>query len=362
MRLCFVLILLTAVPAAFGQTSPKAAMLEQAAWAALDARQVQEAADAFREAIALDPKNARLRLGAGMVAFLQRRDEDAKQALEYALQLDPQLSRARAQLAHVIRRMGDLLGAIREYERVVSELPNDQGARETLDRWKRELELHDRMRHEVGDHFIVSFEGPPDSALGTQALEALERAYWRVCDLLGAFPTAPIPVILYSNEQFRDITRSPPWAAGVYDGKIRLPIRGAANVDAKEFERVLGHEFVHALARTLSERAIPGWLNEGLATALEDGGVEWAQKQIEKFPELPTLEMLQTSFGRLTGVQAQAAYATSALAVRRLLDEAGGTAMANLLRDLGDGLEFEKAFEHRMQRSFAEFSASLALR
>ena len=360
MSLCFVLILLTAVPA--GQTSPKAAMLEQAAWAALDARQVQEAADAFKEAIALDPKNPRLRLGAGMVAFMQRRDEDAKQALEYALQLDPQFTRARAQLAHVIRRMGDLLGAIREYERVVSEVPNDPGARETLDRWKRELELHDRMRQEVGDHFVVSFEGPPDSALGTQALEVLERAYWRVCDLLGAFPTAPIPVILYSNEQFRDITRSPPWAAGVYDGKIRLPVRGAAEVDAKEFERVLGHEFVHALVRTLADRNVPGWLNEGLATALEDNGVEWAQKQIEKFPQLPTLEMLQTSFGRLTGQQAQAAYATSALAVRRLLDEVGGTAMANLLRDIGDGIEFEKAFEHRMLRSFPEFSASLALR
>lgn len=346
---------------AFAQTSPKAAMLEQAAWAALDARQVQEAADAFKEAIALDPKNPRLRLGAGMAAFLQRRDEDAKQSLEYALQLDPQFTRARAQLAHVIRRMGDLLGAIREYERVVGEAPGDSGARETLERWKRELELHDRMRHEVGDHFVVSFEGPPDSALGTQALEALERAYWRVCDLLGVFPTAPIPVILYSNEQFRDITRSPPWAAGVYDGRIRVPVRGAA-ADAKEFERVLGHEFVHALVRSLSERGIPGWLNEGLATALEDNGIEWAHENITKAKEIPTLESLQTSFGRLTGAQAQAAYATSALAVRRLLDEVGGTAMANLIRDLGDGIEFEKAFEHRMLRSFSDFSAALALR
>src|ERR671919_2284786 len=143
MRLCFVLILLvsaaSAVPA-FAQSSPKAAMLEQTAWAALDARKIAEAEAAFKEAIALDPKNPRLRLGIGMIAFLQRRDADAKQALEYALQLDPRFSRARAQLAHVIRRMGDLLGAIREYERVVSELPNDKAARETLERWQRELE------------------------------------------------------------------------------------------------------------------------------------------------------------------------------------------------------------------------------
>lgn len=360
MRFAAALVLVAAFAASgFAQTSPKAAMLEQTAWAALDARRVQEAADAFAQAIALDPKNPRLRLGAGMAAFLQRRDTDAKQALEYALQLDPQFSRARAQLAHVVRRMGDLVGAIREYERVVSELPEDQGARDTLERWKRELELHDRMRQEVGDHFVVSFEGPEDSALGAQAVEALERAYWRVCDLLGVFPTHPIQVILYSNEQFRDITRSPPWAAGVYDGRIRVPVRGA-KANMKELERVLGHEFVHALVRSLSERAVPAWLNEGLATALEDDGIEWAQKQMAKTKDVPTLEVLQTSFGRLAGAQAQAAYATSALAAERLLDEHGGTAVANLLRDIGDGIEFAKAFEHRMQRSLADFAATLA--
>jgi tetratricopeptide (TPR) repeat protein len=358
MRGAVLFLLLAVAPPAFAQTSPKAAMLEQAAWAALDARRVQEAADAFAEAIALDPKNPRLRLGAGMAAFLQRRDADAKQSLEYALQLDPRFTRARAQLAHVIRRMGDLLGAIREYERVVSELPGDEGARETLERWKRELELHTRMREEVGDHFVVSFEGPEDSALGAQAVEALERAYWRVCDLLGVFPTQSIQVILYSNEQFRDITRSPPWAAGVYDGRIRVPVRGAKS-NLKELERVLGHEFVHALVRSLSERAVPAWLNEGLATALEDDGLDWARGQIAKAKEIPSLEMLHTSFGRFSGAQAQAAYATSALAVQRLLDEVGGTAMANLLRDIGSGIEFEKAFEYRMQRTLAQFAGSL---
>jgi tetratricopeptide (TPR) repeat protein len=352
-------VVLGLVPLAFAQSSPKAAMLEQAAWAALDARQLPEAADAFDQAIALDPKNARLRLGAGMTALLQRRDRDAKQALEYALQLDPQLTAARAPLAHLLRRAGDLPGAIREYERVASESPGDAAVRETLERWRRELDLHDRMRQEVGDHFVVSFEGPEDSALGAQAVEALERAYWRVGDLLSAFPTSPIPVILYSNEQFRDITRSPSWAAGVYDGRIRVPVRGAA-ANLQELERVLGHEFVHALIRTLSDRPIPAWLNEGLATALEDGGVGWAERQIAKAKELLTLESLQLSFGRLAGPQAQTAYAASALAAQRLLDEVGGTAMANLLRDLGTGIEFEKAFEHRMRRTLSEFSASFA--
>ena len=46
-------------------------------------------------------------------------------------------------------------------------------------------------------------------------------------------------------------------------------------------------------------------------------------------------------------------------AAKRLLDEAGGAAIANLLRDLGEGVEFEAAFLHRIQKSLADFEASL---
>jgi len=47
-----------------GQSSPRAGMLEQDGWAALKGGNAVAAAASFREAIALDPKNAWLRLGA----------------------------------------------------------------------------------------------------------------------------------------------------------------------------------------------------------------------------------------------------------------------------------------------------------
>ena len=80
----------------------------------------------------------------------------------------------------------------------------------------------------------------------------------------------------------------------------------------------------------------------------------------EGLDSTPTLAILVDAFGRLSGGQAQVAYAASALAARRLLDEAGGSAIANLLRDLGAGVEFEAAFLHRIQKSLADFEASLA--
>ena len=340
------------------QNSPRVAMLEQAGWEAIKAGRAAAAAGAFTEAIALDPKNASLRAGAGMAAALQRRDSDAKAHFEQALALEPKLTLARAQLAQVIRRQGDFNEAIRQLEIVQMELPDDGPVRELLDRWKHERELHDRMRLEVGEFFTVSFEGPEDAALAAQAIDSLTRAYWRIGDLFNAYPTKSIPVVLYTREQFRDVTRSPQWAAAVYDGIIRVPMRGAGE-KGEDLDRVLAHEFAHALIRSLATRTLPTWLNEGLASVLESDDLSWATQTVSKTGFVPTLVRLTPPFSRLSGAEAQLAYAASALAARRLLDEAGGAAVANLLRDLGDGVDFETAFQRRIQKSLAEFEASL---
>ena len=337
------------------QIDPRSALIERGAWIALNAGQAHAAAEGFREALASDPKNARLHLGAGMAASLERRDADARDEFERALALDPKLAQARALLGQIHYRMGERELAVRTYETMVAMTPGDGDARATLERWQREADLHDRMQQAVGSHFTVSFEGPAEAELAAKALELLDRAYWRISQLLGSYPSEPIGVVLYTAEQFRDITRAPAWAAGVYDGVIRIPMRGALD-EREQLDRVLSHEFTHALIRTLASRGVPAWLNEGLATVLETGNLDWAEKQASAHPGVP-LRALESGFGRFTGAQAQLAYATSALAARRLLDEAGGFAVANLLRDLGQGVMFESAFLHRIQRPFAEFQA-----
>ena len=342
----------------FGQRDPKTALLDRAGWDALSAGQARAAAEAFREAIAADPKNARLHLGAGTAAFLERRDEDAKRELELTLELDPRLKEARVLLGQVLYRAGDLPAAIRTYEIVVRDTPTDKKSVDWLDRWRREADLHDRMRQTIDAHFTVSFEGPEEAGLAALALEALDRAYWRIGDRLATFPTNPVSVVLYTTEQFRDITRSPPWAAGAYDGTIRVPMGGVID-DPKELDRVLAHEFTHALVRTLAPRNVPTWLNEGLATALETTDLGWAQDRVRRAGQPIPLDGLRTSFGRFTGDQARLAYATSALAVERIINESGGFAIANLLRDLGEGIDFNTAFVHRIQRPLADFQAAI---
>src|SRR5262249_39985036 len=154
---------------------------------------------------------------------------------------------------------GDAQVAIRTYELLLEASPDNPDARATLERWRREADLHGRMQQAIGTRFTVSFEGPAEAALAAEALDILDRAYWRIGQVLSIYPTDPIPVVLYTTEQFRDITRSPAWAAGAYDGTIRVPMRGALD-KRDELDRVLSHEYTHAVVRTLAARGVPSWL------------------------------------------------------------------------------------------------------
>ena len=344
---------------ASAQINPQSGILEQSGWDALAAGDTRSAAEAFERALEIDPKNARLQLGAGAAAYREGRYAHATLALEQALRLDPGLSAARALLGRARYGNGDLFGAIRIFETVVTQDPDDRGSAETLERWRREAELHDGMQQSLNERFTVSYEGPWEASLATQVLASLDRAYWRIGQMLSTFPTRPISVVLYTTQQFRDITRSPNWAAGAYDGTaIRVPVRGALE-NPTELDRVFAHEFAHALIRNIAPSGVPTWLNEGLATALEADDIGWASERVRRAGQPLSLEALSSSFGLLTEAEAQLAYATSALAARRLLDEAGGVALANLLRDLDEGLDLAEAFSHRVHRPLTAFLADV---
>src|SRR6185436_6411885 len=160
--------------------------------------------------------------------------------------------------------------ALATLEDVQKRSPSTEGVEERLREWRKETQLQDRFYESRGAHFVVLFEGPSDDALARRVVERLEQAYWRIGGVLTAYPPKPITVVLYTSEQFRDITRSPAWSAGAYDGRIRVPIKGAL-ADVDDLDRVLSHEFVHAVVAMLGGRTVPVWLNEGLAVTLEVG-------------------------------------------------------------------------------------------
>ena len=219
--------------------------------------------------------------------------------------------------------------------------------------------LHQRFFQSQGAHFTILFEGPQDYELAGRALEVLEAAYFRIGSALYTFPSRPLTVVLYTQEQFRDITRAPAWAAGAFDGRIRIPIRGALN-QPEELDRVLSHELAHAMIQAIAPAGVPTWLNEGLAVTFEAQGADGARAQLAASPRRLPFERLARNFTGLSGDDARLAYAQSAVLAQRLLDEGGGAGIVAILQDLATGVSFARAYEQRLFLPFETFAAALA--
>lgn len=328
----------------------------RAAWEALDAGRAREAAAEFEQALKGAPQEPALLVGAGLAAHLLGQSDAARRHLVDALKIDPALTSASLLLGEVLYRAGDLAGAIQAYSEAAAHAPRNPQLAAKLEAWRREAELHDRFAQKLADHFTVLFEGPAEADLAQKAVEVLEAAYWRIGSALYMYPAEPITVVLYTREQFRDVTQSPDWAGGAYDGRIRVPVQGAME-NPREFARVLTHEFTHALVRSLAPRGVPQWLNEGLAIYFE--GSHPTPPIEQGSARKPALAQLEGSFAPMDGSAATLAYAQSAAAVRRLLDETGAPAVVGILTDLARGVAFADAFERHTNMTYADFQKRL---
>ena len=278
--------------------------------AALNERRFDDALTAFTTAAAQLPNDGTVALGAGLAAYMLGRADDAETWLVRALTLQPNLTQASIVLGELQHRSGRLEEAIATYEAALKVAP--KGTTGQLDArlaaWRKEQQLVGRFSRSRGTHFTVLFEGPADEFLARRIVDYLESAYLHVGESLGAYPTQPITVVLYTTQQFQDITRMPAWTAASYDGRIHVPVRGALQ-EVEQLDRVLTHEFVHAVVATIGGPSVPVWLNEGLATALEPRGVERSDAVLAAVSVRPPLQELHGSFSRLDAAQARVAYA-----------------------------------------------------
>jgi tetratricopeptide (TPR) repeat protein len=342
------------------QSGPRdPAALVQAGAKALDERRFGDALEAFTAASAIVPRDPSLRFGAGMSAFMLGRNADAQEWFEKALTLNPRYRAASEWLGELHYRAGRLKEAVEVYETALKYAPGATEMEARLGEWKKETSLQGRFYEARGAHFAVRFEGPGDELLARRAVDRLETEYWRIGQMLTAYPPNPITVVLYTQQQFRDITRLPSWTAAAYDGRIHVPMRGALE-QTEELDRVLGHEFVHAVVFMLGGRNVPMWLNEGLAAHLERGGAEEAERVLAATRARPALQQLHRSFTGLSGEDAQVAYALSAKAVRRMIELRSAAAIVTLLQDLARGAAFATAFHQHIGMRYEDFQVMMS--
>lgn len=328
--------------------------LARAGTEAIDQRRFGDALDAFNTALSVRPDEASLCFGAGVAAFMLGQDEVAEARFACALAADPHHLPAATWLGDLYYRSGRLSEAIAICERQ-QRSSNARELRKQLEAWRKEYGLERRFQTVRTEHFTARFESARDEPLARDVITRLESAYSRVGHALGVYPSRPVTVVLYTREQFREITRLAEWAVAGYDGRIRLPLAGAAH-DPEELDRVLSHELVHAVVATLGGRTVPAWMNEGLATALEPEGLVDAQRTLAGRSTRQSLSMLDGSFVGLSTGDAEMAYASAALAVQRLIDQRGAATIVGLLTDLSRGLTFDRAFAERVGTKYEEFA------
>ncbi len=350
----------------FAATSPAFAQIaEQNAYARhmrtgseqMKAGDYQAARESFEKALRVNDTASVGHLSLGIAYFHLRDDKYAERELTRAVELNPKETMAYEVLGELYYRKDDLETALSYWEKAVALNPSATDIRARLDRIRKELKAENNFNRDVTSHFLIKYEGREKIETGRLVLRVLEDAYGEVGRALSYYPEHEIQVILYSGQQYKDVTDSPVWSGGLYDGKIRLPI-GGIEQETPGLRKLLYHEYTHAVVRAITPRC-PTWLNEGLAQYFEGKQLEWRQREtLQKniqAGKLPSLTNLEGSFLGLGGSQAQLAYLYSLSAVRYMIDSFGMYRVRGMLDELAKGADTGGALSKGVMFSYEDF-------
>jgi tetratricopeptide (TPR) repeat protein len=333
---------------------------------------------------------------AGKHEFEQGNLPQARHYLETALQAQPDSSTILDYYAMALVRSGNAAAALPYAERSVRANPNSADAytvlgfvqfsrdhtADAIRAWKRSLEIRpdsalegylakaqreekteaDFSEHE-SSHFTLRYEGKQTSEqFRHELMAALESDYDDLVRDLGVAPRNSIPVILYTEQAFFDVTRAPSWSGAVNDGKLRIPVSGMSSVTS-DLARVLKHELTHSFVAQITGGRCPTWLNEGVAQALEPrtvGSNGHVLVQLFKAQQEIPYNMLEGSFMHYNGMQATVAYAESLAAVEYISDTYGMSDVQRILQRLGEGSSTEAALRSVIHSDYAQLEPEVA--
>ena len=202
-----------------------------------------------------------------------------------------------------------------------------------LEKAKRDKETEGDFREGASSHFVVRYHGGATRSLASDVIHVLEDQFQSLRNELRYTPPEPIAVILYTQESFRDVTRSPGWAGALNDGKIRVPVQGIETV-SDELTRILRHELTHSFIFQKTSGRAPTWLQEGLAQWMEgrrtNGDAATLVAIFDQGQGKP-LRYYDDSWMRFSPGQARYAYAWSLAVVEMIEAREGGDGINRLL-------------------------------
>lgn len=257
--------------------------------------------------------------------------------------------------------MENLDQAIAEWNKALT-IHDNPRLRAAVAKAEREREVAGSYLELRSEHFLLRYEGRETEKFSAEVLNSLEGSFRDLVLDLDYAPREVIIVLLYPNEAFRDITRSPAWVGATNDGKIRVPISGLSKVTV-EVARVLKHELTHSFIRQMTLGRCPTWFNEGLAQ-LEEGATTAALgTQLARAlaaGKLSSYSALEAPFMNLPPEQIGLAYAKSLAALEYLRDSFGMGEIRRLVKGLPSNSDLNSLLQDELRLGYPAFEQEVA--
>ncbi len=323
---------------------------------ALSKHELDLALEYFEQGLLYDNLDPDLHLGIGLCHMMRSDYDDAEFAFQNVVSFEPRSFLAHVKLGEIAYLRNELEQAAEWWREALRLKSGDKNLKRRLEKLERQLALGEELDVEADRYFSVVFDGESNPELSYTVMEMLGDAYFEIGQSLYLYPKRQIAVTLVTRSEFRDITDSPEWADGLYEGQIKVPVAG---YDPRLLRTVLKHEYVHAVIYDLMSARCPWWLNEGLAQYLSDPPETLARKKsiatgLLQNGNVPSLQKFP---GNIAGDTAlvRDRYALALSAVRFFVEEFTMFNLVDALESLADGKSMDDAMREATGFSMAEF-------
>jgi tetratricopeptide (TPR) repeat protein len=320
-----------------------------------------DAISQYRQALIVGPNNVGLLLNLAVLYLRESQFTASLDPLEHARRFTPDSAPAAADVAKLMGwayyGANKINLAIDEWRRA-ERLRRDPEVERALQKAERDKSEEESYREGETSHFSLKYNGNAAPALAAAVLRALETDFSDIESQLDYTPPEQISVILYTGQDFADITRAPSWVGALNDGRIRVPVQGLSSV-TPDLARVLKHELTHSFVGQKSNGRAPVWLQEGIAQWMEgrrSSAAAGALIDAASQGVIPPLAAFEGSWMALSGNSAAFAYAWSLAVVESIIQAGGVIDVSRLLDRIATSPSTEAALRETLHSDYADLS------
>jgi len=306
---------------------------------------LEEAASKYSSLIDSNSYKVYANLNLASIRFQQYRYDEAIYHYKKGLEFAPENFGAHVDLAKVYEMMGQWNKAIYHLNESLKISPNHATALRRKKRILEEKQFYESLRKKlefetknykpVYTRFTVQSDYEIEEYVCESIESLMERVYLELNSEFDFQPEVPVKLILlYNKANYDDLMSFPRWAAGMYDGSIKILLRTTDKIHLGIIYVLLRHEYVHKIVEELSNGKCPRWFNEGLseykARKMFDFERDILQKALSKNQQIP-LDELDNKF-MTSRNNMRLAYIQAYSIVELIVEEIGIIGVRELLR------------------------------